>query len=95
MNAAADIGAKRSIPAWKFCSTDINTQLSTFASLRSAELLQRTRGESLHLSDGDTVEPFEPIALGEAHLNELGIHTFQVGEHEQLLDGGVVTHIAI
>ena len=29
------------------------------------------------------------------HVDELGIEAFQIGEHEELLDGGVVAHVAI
>lgn len=51
-------------------------------------------GERLHLPDGDLIEPFQPVALRQGHVDELGVHAFDVGEHEQLLDGGVVAHVA-
>ena len=35
------------------------------------------------------------ICLRQAHVDEFRIHAFDVGQHEQLLDGGVVAHIAI
>jgi len=50
--------------------------------------------ERLHLADGNGVEPFQAVALRQGHVNELGVHAFDVGQHEQLLDGGVVTHVA-
>lgn len=59
------------------------------------ELAQGSRGgEGLHLADGDLIEPLEPFGLRQAHVDELGVHAFEVGQHEQLLDSGVFAHVA-
>lgn len=50
--------------------------------------------EGLHLPDGDLIEPFQPFALRQIHVDELGVHTLDVGQHQQLLNGGVFTHVA-
>ena len=50
-------------------------------------------GEGLHLPDGDLIEPFQPFALRQIHVDELGVHALDVGQHEQLLNGGVFTHV--
>jgi hypothetical protein len=51
--------------------------------------------ECLHLADGDLVEALESLALGQAHMDELGVHAFQVGQHEKLFNRGVVAHVAV
>ncbi len=51
-------------------------------------------GEGLHLPDGDLIEPFQPFALRQIHVDELGVHALDVGQHEQLLNGGVFAHVA-
>jgi len=48
----------------------------------------------LQLADGDFVESWEPLPLGQTHVDEFGVHALDVGQHEQLLDGGVVAHVA-
>ena len=37
----------------------------------------------------------QAIALGEPHVNKLGIHALEVCQYQQLLDAGVVAHIAV
>ena len=41
------------------------------------------------------VQPLEPLTLRQGHVNELGVHPLDVGEHEKLFDGGVIAHVAI
>lgn len=52
-------------------------------------------GERLHLADSDLVEPCKALFCGELHVDELGIHCLDVGEHEKLFDGSVVADIAV
>ena len=52
-------------------------------------------GERPHLADGDGVELGEAFAGGEGHVDEFGVEAFEVGEDEELLDGGVVAHVAV
>ena len=47
------------------------------------------------MPDGDGVESFQSIALWQVHVDELGVHTFDVGQYEELFDGRVVTHVAL
>ena len=47
------------------------------------------------MSDGDGVEFGDAFALRELHVDELGVEAFEVGEDEELFDGGVVTHVAV
>jgi hypothetical protein len=59
-------------------------------------LLDRHRaGEHLHLADGDFVEAFEALALRQRHMDQFGVHALDVGQHQQLLDAGVIPHIAV
>jgi len=51
-------------------------------------------GERLHLADGNCVEPFEPVVLRQGHVDELGVHALDIGQHQQLLDAGVFAHVA-
>lgn len=51
--------------------------------------------ERLHLADGDLVETFQTVALRKVHVDEFSVHPLDVGEHEQLLHGGVVAHVAV
>ena len=63
--------------------------------LRWLELAQGAAGgERLHLANRNRIEPFEPAALRQGHVDKLRVHSFNVGQHEQLLDGGVVAHVA-
>ena len=55
----------------------------------------RLGGEGLHLADGDLVEAFEAVALGQAHVDELGVHALNVREDEELFDGGIFAHVAV
>ena len=32
--------------------------------------------------------------MGQSHVNEFGIHAFDIGQHQQLFDSGVVAHVA-
>ena len=41
------------------------------------------------------IESFQALALRQAHVDQLGVQGLDVGEDEQLLDGGVVAHVAI
>ena len=36
----------------------------------------------MHLTNGDLIEPFEPFALRQSHVDELGVHAFHVCEDE-------------
>lgn len=49
----------------------------------------------LHLADGDFVEAFEALALRQRHMDQFGVHALDVGQHQQLLDAGIVTHVAV
>jgi len=55
----------------------------------------RVRSERAHLADGDGVEFGDAVAMGKAHVDELGIEALQIGEDEELLDGGVIGRVAI
>ena len=46
------------------------------------------------MANGDLVEAFEALGLGKAHVDEFGIHAFDVCEDEELLDAGVFAHVA-
>lgn len=52
-------------------------------------------GEDFHLADGDLVKAFEAFGLGKSHVDEFGVHAFDVGKDEKLLDAGVFTHVAL
>ena len=57
----------------------------------SLELLDcRCSGEHLHLAYGYRVETLEAITLRQLHVYEFGVHVFNIGQHQQLFDGGVV-----
>ena len=49
----------------------------------------------MHLADGDLVERWKTIPLWQLHVDELGVHALDIGEHQQLLDGGVLAHVAL
>jgi hypothetical protein len=51
--------------------------------------------QRLHLADGNGIEPLESISLGHLHVDELCVHAFYIRENQELLDGGVVAHIAV
>jgi len=55
----------------------------------------RVLGERAHLADVDGVEFGEAVGLGQAHADELDIEALQIGENEELFDGGVIAHVAI
>ena len=46
------------------------------------------------MTNGDLVESLEALGLGKAHVNEFGIHAFDVCEDEEVLDAGVFAHVA-
>ena len=48
----------------------------------------------MHLPDVDLIEPFQPFARRQSQVDELVVHALDVGEHEQLFDGGVFAHTA-
>ena len=48
----------------------------------------------MHLADGDLVETFQTVALWKFHMNKFRVHPLDVCEYEQLLHGGMVTHVA-
>ena len=58
------------------------------------ELFQRRGGSKhMHLSDGDGIEAFKALALRQPHVDELGVHSLDIGQHEQLLDAGIVPQL--
>ena len=63
--------------------------------LSSFQLLHRSRGERLHLANGNRVEPLDAVALRQRHVNELGVHVLEVREDEKLFQRGVVAHVAV
>lgn len=72
------------------------TSVFVLPAFRRFKLAQMARGgEGLHLPDGNLIKPFQPFALWQIHVDELGIHALNVGQHEQLLDGGVFAHVAV
>ena len=48
-----------------------------------------------HLSDGDLVELCQSFLGGDALANQHGIDAFQIGKDNELLHGGVISHIAL
>ena len=56
---------------------------------------RRGRGQHLHLADGDLIEPLEPVALRQRHVNEFSVHALDISQHKELLNGGVVAHVAV
>lgn len=50
--------------------------------------------ENPHLANGDLIQPFESFTLWQFHVDELGVHAFHVGKHEQLFNGRVFPHVA-
>ena len=48
----------------------------------------------MHLANGDLVQSLEPLILRQFHIDELRVHTFNVGKDEELFDVGVITDIA-
>ena len=46
------------------------------------------------MADGDLIEAFQALALGQAHVDKFCVHSLGIGEDEKLLDGGVVAHVA-
>lgn len=55
---------------------------------------RRSGGKHLHLADGNFVEAFESFPLWQLHVNEFGVHALDIGQHQQLFDGGVFAHVA-
>ena len=47
------------------------------------------------MADGDGVELGEAVGGREGHVDELSVEAFEIGEDEELFDGGVVAHVAI
>ena len=73
--------------ASKFCASVAATARLPF----QAEVVQgRVAGECQHLANGDLIEAFQPFALRQRHMDELGIHALEVGKDEELLDRGMV-----
>ena len=58
-------------------------------------MFQAPRRERLHLANRNRIETFQAIALRKFHVNELGIHVLQIGEHEELFERRVVAHVAV
>jgi hypothetical protein len=48
----------------------------------------------VHLADGGFIKPLKAVCLRQTHVNEFCIHAFEVCQHEQLLNGGMVAHVA-
>src|ERR1019366_3119596 len=61
---------------------------------RARQCLQIRRGQNLHLTNGNLVQPFQPFALRQSHVNKFGVHALHVGENKQLLDAGVIADVA-
>jgi hypothetical protein len=40
------------------------------------------------------IQALEPFTLRQSHVNELGVHSFDVGQHEQLFHGRILAHVA-
>ena len=53
----------------------------------------RCGSQHLHLAYRNFVESLESISLRHPHVNQLGIHAFNIGQHEQLFNCGVITHV--
>ena len=65
--------------------------------LRQATLSFQNGGQvlSVLVANGDLVQALQALALRQAHVDELGVHGLDVGQHQQLLDAGVIAHIAV
>jgi hypothetical protein len=50
--------------------------------------------ERAHLGDGDGIELTQAIWRGQALVNQHGIDALQIGQHDQLLQRGRVSHVA-
>ncbi len=53
------------------------------------------REEGAHLGDGDFVELQQALGRGQALADEDGVEAFEIGEDDELLDGGVVADVAL
>ena len=51
--------------------------------------------QGLQLTDRNLVQPHQTVGLGDSHADELGVHALDVGQHQQLLDGRVIAHVAV
>ena len=51
--------------------------------------------EGLHLANGDLIETLQSLTLMKTHVDKLCVHAFQIGQHEELLDAGMVAHVAV
>lgn len=47
------------------------------------------------MPDGDLVQALESLALWQVHVDEFGVHGFDVGQDQQLFDVGVVAYVAV
>lgn len=74
---------------------NVRSLLGSDSCVTSFELFDVPRGEGLHLADGDGVEAFDAVALGQSHVNELDIHVLDVREDEELFETGVIAHVAV
>ena len=63
-------------------------------SFRARQRLQIRGSQNLHLTNGDLIQPFQPFALRQTHMNEFSVHALHVGEDKQLLDARVVADVA-
>src|ERR1017187_3903711 len=39
-------------------------------------------GERLHLADGDLIEPLQSFSVEQSHVDELGVHALDIGQHQ-------------
>ena len=51
--------------------------------------------QHLHLADGDLVQPPQALVLGQTHVDQLCIHSFDIGQYKQLLHSSMVPHIPV
>ena len=53
-----------------------------------------TAGQNPHLPDGNGVQLLDAFSLRQAHFDEFCIQTLNVRQHQKLLDGSAIPHIA-
>ena len=48
-----------------------------------------------HLADGDLVELLQTIGLRESLTDQDGVHAFEIGQDDKLLDGGLIPDVPL
>jgi hypothetical protein len=82
------IAARRAYPRWLFGTIAFAFQARKTHARRAA--CQRP-----HLADSDGVQLLDTFSLRQTHLDEFCVQALYVREHEKLLDGSAIAHIAL